>query len=103
MLGLFSRRLHNLVPIINSTRLVSLSPCLFKKDPKTSDDKPIGSDKSDISIKKITLTEDLPPIPPNLGWPGDEDIKSIFEIKKIERSFKYGLVSVHLCLTQENS
>ena len=38
----------------------------------------------------IVLTEELPPIPPNLGWVGNESIKSRFEMRRIQESFKYG-------------
>ena len=38
----------------------------------------------------IILTEQLPPIPPNLGYRGDENLRSLFEIKKIKASFRYG-------------
>lgn len=44
----------------------------------------------DSKDSKIILTEDLPEIPPNYGFPGDENIKSLYELKKINRSFKYG-------------
>lgn len=40
--------------------------------------------------EKIVLTEELPPIPPNLGWVGNESIKSRFEMRRIQESFKYG-------------
>jgi hypothetical protein len=36
------------------------------------------------------LTEELPPIPPNYGWIGDDNFKSLFEMKKIRDSFKHG-------------
>ena len=39
---------------------------------------------------KFPLTEELPPIPPNYGWVGDDNFKSLFEMKKIRDSFKHG-------------
>lgn len=45
---------------------------------------------NDSKDSKIILTEDLPEIPPNYGFPGDENVKSLYEMKKIRRSFKYG-------------
>lgn len=45
---------------------------------------------TDSDDSKIILTEDLPEIPPNYGFIGDENIRSLYEIKKINRSFKYG-------------
>ena len=36
------------------------------------------------------LTEDLPAIPENYGFPGDENVKTLFELKRIRASFKYG-------------
>ncbi|RNA19566.1 putative 28S ribosomal mitochondrial [Brachionus plicatilis] len=45
---------------------------------------------ADSDDSKIILTEDQPEIPPNYGFPGNEDVRSIYEMKKINRSFKYG-------------
>lgn len=45
---------------------------------------------SNSDDKKFILTEDLPQIPPNYGFPGDENIRSMYELKKINRSFQYG-------------
>lgn len=40
------------------------------------------------------LTEELPPIPPDYGWPGDDNFKSLFEMKQIRESFKYGYILI---------
>jgi hypothetical protein len=43
-----------------------------------------------LSPIKFDLTEDLPAIPENYGFPGDENVKTLFELKRIRTSFKYG-------------
>ncbi len=50
--------------------------------------KQAGNDNNKES--NYVITEDLPPIPPNYGWRGDENIKNIYEIRRIKASFKYG-------------
>lgn len=57
---------------------ISTTKTLSKDEKKPTDD--------------FILSEDLPPIPPNYGFPGDENIKSIYELKKIKSSFQYGFV-----------
>ena len=48
------------------------------------------SDGDNNKESNYVITEDLPPIPPNYGWRGDENIKNIYEIRRIKTSFKYG-------------
>ncbi len=40
--------------------------------------------------ENFILSEDQPPIPPNYGYRGDENVKNLFELKRIRTSFKYG-------------
>jgi hypothetical protein len=49
-----------------------------------------NDDSNEIKPIDFPLTESLPPIPPNYGWVGDDNLKSLFEINKIRNSFKYG-------------
>jgi hypothetical protein len=49
-----------------------------------------NDDSNEIKPIDFPLTEPLPPIPPNYGWVGDDNLKSLFEINKIRNSFKYG-------------
>ncbi len=39
---------------------------------------------------KLVLSEPQPPIPPNLGFPGDENHESVFKMRQIKASFKHG-------------
>ena len=78
-----------------SSRLVAVAPARYstKSDDGSSDaDARSSSSSSSGSVSPIPVTEPLPPIPPNYGYRGDENIKSMFEIKKIRKSFRYGLV-----------
>ena len=77
MLSLLNRRLNSL---FKETLLKNNSKLLSTTSETNEPKKPI----------EISLTEELPPIPPNYGWTGDDNIKSLFEMKKIRESFKYG-------------
>ncbi len=52
----------------------------------------INADDGAKSVINYQLTEELPPIPPNYGWRGDKNIESIFKIRTLQESFKYGFV-----------
>lgn len=84
MLKVLSERFSNLVSA--NVRSISLGASRFLK----SDDKTTDSNQSSSSNTKLVLTEDLPQIPPNLGFPGDENVRTIFEKRRISKSFKYG-------------
>lgn len=42
------------------------------------------------SDQKIVISEEQPPIPPNLGWVGDENMESVFAMRRIKASFQRG-------------
>ena len=56
----------------------------------------LGNQTRCYSDQKIILSEDQPPIPPNLGWIGDENMESVFTMRRIKASFKRGLVAFFL-------
>ncbi|CAF0784961.1 unnamed protein product [Brachionus calyciflorus] len=80
--------LSSLMKSVNLGKIITPSSSFSLIKSNFSNGKILNSDKSDDS--KIILTENLPEIPPNYGFPGDENIRSIYEIKKINRSFQYG-------------
>lgn len=82
MLSFLNRRLISLFKetAVSNSKLICTTSVLADSEAANESKKTIG----------ITLTEELPPIPPNYGWTGDENIKSLFEMKKIRESFKYG-------------
>ncbi len=67
----------------NFTRLFSLNSQKLNNNNETT-----TTNKS--SSNNIKLTEELPPIPPNYGYIGDENVQSIHELNRIRSSFKYG-------------
>ena len=51
----------------------------------------LSNDKNNQPIIKSKYdTEDVPPIPPYQGYPGDDFTKGPERIKKVEGLFKYG-------------
>ena len=67
------------------SRLVSSSALLANKAEA-------GAKATDLSKKEpvIQLTEEMPPIPPNLGFPGDENVEALYRLHDIRKTFKYG-------------
>lgn len=70
---------------VNVVRSFTLGASLKKEE----------DNKNEPTIK-IKLTEELPPIPPNYGFPGDENLKTYFELKRIKDSFEIGYL--YYCL-----
>jgi hypothetical protein len=65
----------------NTRRQLTSLTASFLKDSKESADK---------ESAKIVITEDLPPIPPDLGFRGNDEHLALFEIQRINNTFKYG-------------
>ena len=64
---------------------------LFASNSNNNDEKTTGENsKSD----NLILTEQLPPIPPNYGYVGDENIYALHEINRIRKSFRYGYLLI---------
>ncbi len=75
--------------VVNAVACVKSSTRCLKSG---ANDESVSGTSKKIAVE-IQLTEDLPPIPPNYGWPGDENIHSIYELKETQESFTHGLVS----------
>ncbi len=60
-----------------SLKQTSQLPCLF-------------SQRFYSDTKNLVISEPQPPIPPNLGFPGDENQESVFKMQHIKAYFKNG-------------
>ena len=69
------------------TMKASCSKTLFTRQYSSE---PEDKQNKNVTSIPFNLTEDLPPIPENYGYPGDENVKTLFELKRIRASFKYG-------------
>ncbi len=94
MMSLVLKKFQNLNHLVNELsgiRAFSLASSLKSdKDTKVS-----GPSEAKT---KIIISEEQPPIPPSLGFPGNDDHRAIFEIQRINNSFKYGCVNVGIYL-----
>jgi hypothetical protein len=59
------------------------SICLLNRFLTTTEDE-------SFKIKKTYESEDVPPIPPYKGYPGDNFTRAPGRIKKVSSNFKYG-------------
>ena len=68
------------------SRLASFSSVLGNKAGTQVGAKATSEAKKEPSIQ---LTEEMPPIPPNHGWPGDDNVEALYRLHDIRKSFKY--------------
>ena len=75
----------NLLLYSRSLLLKTLNPALVSINRLLTDD-----ETKKLIVKSKYNTEDIPPIPPYKGYPGNEYQKAGERIRKIKSMFKYG-------------
>ena len=84
-IGTLANLLKNNLSLSSTSRFVSSSTRLANNVEVGA--KTTSEPKKEPSIQ---LTEEMPPIPPNHGFPGDENVEALYRMHDIRKSFKYG-------------
>ena len=77
--------LNNLFVKLKPLNSLSIFSKNYTDDSKEKERKPVGN-------VEFQLTENLPDIPENYGFRGDKNVETLFALKRIRASFKYGYI-----------